>query len=93
MVDKVLDTSRVLPDGVIVVGATGNPHRLTGDFKLFEDRAGNKHFIVGPNRALLVHECSTGHAHNTIDLPEGSYSVCTQKEQDHIENIKRDVID
>ena len=92
MIDKLPEGASSIAGTIIVRGETGNPHALEGDFVLMK-KDEVIYFKVGTAGATLYHDATCGKPHAQVMLPEGAYMVGTQSEFDHIEQIKRAVID
>lgn len=86
-VDKAPEVTKTQKELVVALGeATGHHHRLIAqvDSTILGDRT----LFSVKGKAKLVHE-----EHGTIDFPEGTWMVTTEREWDYVESDMNKVVD
>lgn len=92
--DVLLFSNKEIPKGakklkgsVLHHGATGNHHKLSGNFFSIYELNGKK-FLKTARQTKLTHE-----EHKPLIIPKGTYSVEFVQEKDHFSDLIRQVVD
>lgn len=90
-IDEMPDNLKKLEGGVLEEGETpGHYHQLDGDLTavaLYEDDSANKYLKTMADMVLKHEE------HKPIAIPPGMYRVRKVQEFDHLNRVRRDVVD